>query len=234
MSVRGSKKIAHPLLIGRGRWWVGCSMGVGLVGLLLGCDRGGESTGNAPEKSSKSSDRQGLAVEGDAGDGVIGLRSDLSGEKAGDFAPQTLPMVRSDGVSPPWVGELAEVAGLAPRERARAIFGRFAEWPPEALATACAQAVDGLPDGEYAAIVLPILTDPQTHGQALSVLFADLLERPDAIALPALVAIARNPLHSFGPSALDDLRLLLDADHGKDWGRWDAAVGARVAEKPLR
>jgi len=231
MFVRGSKKNAPPLLIGRGRWWMGCSMGVGLVGLLLGCDRGGGSTGNMPENSSKSSDRQRLAVEGD---GVSGLGSDLSGEKAGDFAPQTIPMVRPDGVSPPWVGELADVAGLAPRERAKAIFGRFAEWPPEALATASAQAVDGLPDGEYAAIVLPILTDPQTHGQALSVLFADLLERPDAIALPALVAIARNPLHSFGPSALDDLRLLLDADHGKDWGRWDAAVGARVAEKPRR
>jgi hypothetical protein len=234
MFTRGPEKIAPPLLIGRGRWWVGCSIAATLAGLLLGCDRGGGKTGNAPENSSKSSDRQGLAVEGDAGDGVIGLGSDLSGEKAGDFAPQTLPMVRSDGVTPPWVEELAEVAALGPKERAKAIFARFAEWPPEALAAASAQAVDGLPDGEYAAIVLPILTDPQTHGQALSVLFADLLERPDAIALPALVAIARNPLHSFGPSALDDLRLLLDADHGKDWGRWDAAVGARVAERPRR
>jgi hypothetical protein len=86
------------------------------------------------------------------------------------------------------------------------------------------QAVEHLPDSDYTTIALPVLTDPKTHGQVLSVLFADLSERPDAIALPALLTIARNPAHPFSSAALDDLRLLLRANFSTDWPRWEQAV----------
>ena len=101
--------------------------------------------------------------------------------------------------------------------------------PPQALATAAELAVEKLPDADYPATALPVVTNPETHGQVLSVLFADLLERPDAITLPALLTIAKNPEHPFAPSALDDLRLLLNADYGSDWSRWDAAIRQKLA-----
>jgi hypothetical protein len=81
-----------------------------------------------------------------------------------------------------------------------------------------------LPDRDYATVAAPVVTNPKTHAQALAVLFADLNERPDAIALPALLSIARQPEHPFSEPALDNLRFILRADHGRDWPKWEAAV----------
>ena len=150
--------------------------------------------------------------------------------KPDDSAPQTAPALPLDMAPPTWELEFAEkLSRLKPTERARAIFALLPSLPESALATAAEQAVEKLPDADYPATALPVVTNPETHGQILSVLFADLLERPDAITLPALLSIARNPAHPFAPSALDDLRLLLNADHDSDWSRWDAAIRQKLA-----
>lgn len=132
-----------------------------------------------------------------------------------------------------WETQLAEAArrGRDARGKAREILALVPRLPEEALATAAEQAVERLPDADYAATVLPVLTAPQTHGQVLSVLFADLMERPDTITLPALLTIAQNPAHPFAPAALDNLRLLLRGDFGTDWKRWSAAVTAALAHR---
>ena len=147
-----------------------------------------------------------------------------------DSAPQTAPPLPL-GIAPSdselqLVGKLSR---LKPLEKARAIFALLPSLPESALASAAEQAVEKLPDADYPATALPVVTNPETHGQVLSVLFADLLERPDAITLPALLTIAKNPDHPFAPSALDDLRLLLNADYGSDWSRWDAAIRQKLA-----
>lgn len=150
--------------------------------------------------------------------------------KPDDSAPQTAPAVPLDRTPSNWEQQLAgKLSRLKPVEKARAIFALLPSLPESALATATAQAVEKLPDADYAATALPVIINPETHGQVLSVLFADLLERPDAITLPALLTIAKNPEHPFSPSALDDLRLLLNADHGSDWPRWDAAIRQKLA-----
>ena len=150
--------------------------------------------------------------------------------KPDDSAPQTAPPLPLDMVPSTWELQLAEkLFRLKPTEKARAIFALLPSLPESALATATGQAVEKLPDADYPTTALPVITNPETHGQVLSVLFADLLERPDAITLPALLTIAKNPDHPFAPSALDDLRLLLSADHGSDWPRWDAAIRQKLA-----
>ncbi len=147
-----------------------------------------------------------------------------------DSAPQTAPALPLDMAPPTWELQLTEkLSRLKPTEKARAIFALLPSLPESALATAAEQAVEKLPDADYPATALPVVTNPETHGQVLSVLFADLLERPDAITLPALLTIAKNPDHPFAPSALDDLRLLLSADHGSDWPRWEAAIRQKLA-----
>ena len=146
-----------------------------------------------------------------------------------DSAPQTAPPLPLDMVPSTSELQLAEkLSRLKPTEKARAIFALLSTLPREALATAAGQAVEKLPDADYPTTALPVVTNPETHGQVLSVLFADLLERPDAIALPALLTIAKNADHPFAPSALDDLRLLLSADHGTDWPRWEAAIRQKL------
>jgi len=55
------------------------------------------------------------------------------------------------------------------------------------------------------------------------------MERPDRISLPALLQVAKDGTHALAPYALDNLRLLLEADYSTDWSKWDAAVRTRIA-----
>ena len=116
--------------------------------------------------------------------------------------------------------------------KARLLIQMLPGLPEEALAQAAESATDLLADKDYAATALPTVLDPRTHGRAMSVLFADLMERPDAIALPALLAIARNPKHAFAPAARDNLQLLLGQDLGSEWAKWDAAIQRHLQPVP--
>jgi hypothetical protein len=80
--------------------------------------------------------------------------------------------------------------------------------PAEALQRGTEIAIRLLRDRDYSA-ARDRLLDPQTHGMVASALFADLLERRDEIALPALLAIARIPSHPYAAAARDNLELLL-------------------------
>jgi hypothetical protein len=84
--------------------------------------------------------------------------------------------------------------------------------PEEALETAVEQALEKLPDKAWAATAGPFLANPASHVRVLSVLFADLMDRPQAVSLPALAGLAQNPSHPFASFALDNLRLFLGED----------------------
>lgn len=130
----------------------------------------------------------------------------------------------------PWERQIADTIARfgTPAEKASALLKLLPTFPPEAHAAATEKALEHLPDRDYAAVALPAVTNPATAGQAMSVLFADLMERPDAITLPALLSIAQNPRHPFAAPALDNLRLLLRTDFGNDWTKWAAAVDQRL------
>jgi hypothetical protein len=117
---------------------------------------------------------------------------------------------------------------------ARAIFALLPTLPEEALATATESALSQLSVQDYPAVALPRLLDLNTPGQSLAVLFADLLEKPARIKLPALLTLAKNPLHPFAELALDDLKLLLKADHGSSWHVWEVAISQALAAPAVR
>ena len=191
--------------------------------MLLSCDR------PKPEQTEVSPPRPGTHLPSPAPDSPETRVADLP-PTPDDSAPQTAPAVPLAMTPSHWEQQLAgKLSRLKPMEKARAIFALLPTLPESALATATEVAVEKLPDADYPSTALPVVTNPETHGQVLSVLFADLLERPDAITLPALLTIAKNPDHPFAPSALDDLRLLLNADYGSDWSRWDAAIRQKLA-----
>lgn len=148
-------------------------------------------------------------------------------ESAGEAAVSAPPPLDVNRAMPAWERQI-ELTAVSPAknaaERARAVLALLPALPEEALPAAAERAVDVLPNADYAAVALPVVTNPLTHHRAMSVLFADLMERPDAIALPALLAIARNPAHAFAPSAQENLQLLLGADFGNDWGRWETEI----------
>lgn len=95
--------------------------------------------------------------------------------------------------------------------------------PEEAVETAAREAVMRLPDRQYAAARARLI-NPQTHGMVLSVLFADLLERPDEITFPALLTVARMPAHPLALEARANLELLLGKNFGADWVQWDGEI----------
>ena len=118
----------------------------------------------------------------------------------------------------------ANANGVSDTAKSRQLLAMIATLPEEAFTAASEEAVKRLPDTDYNAVALPLVANPQTHGLVESVLFADLMERPDAIALPALLRIARTPDHPYAKFAHDNLDLLVGEDFGADWPKWDAAV----------
>ena len=133
--------------------------------------------------------------------------------------------------SAPWektIDAIADRTDLADAVKARFLITMLAGLPEEALTKAAEEAVVRLPDSDYRAVVMPTLVNPQTHGLAMSVLFADLMERPGSISMPILLAIAKDARHPYAPFARENLELLLDRDFGSDWTKWDAAIRERL------
>jgi hypothetical protein len=130
----------------------------------------------------------------------------------------------------PWERQIGAVtaAQLSNPAKARMLLAMLPSLPEEALETSAREAADRLPDKDYSEIQ-GILLNPRTHGAVLSVFMADLLERPDSIALPVLLAIAQSPDHPYATAARDDLELLLGRDFGNDWTQWAAEVRHALA-----
>jgi len=127
----------------------------------------------------------------------------------------------------PWEEKIESVLrddGLNNTAKARLLLAMLPVLPEDGFGTAAEECVKRLPDADYNAVALPLIANPQTHGAVANVLFADLMERPDSITLPALLRIAQIPNHPYAKSAQDNLRLLLDEDFGNDWAKWAVAV----------
>jgi hypothetical protein len=138
-----------------------------------------------------------------------------------------LPPILLQAGTLPWERQIAAITDrtdVPDRLKARLLLQMLPGLPEEAIGTAAEQAVQRATDADYPSIVLPTVLDAHTHGTAMSVLFADLMERPDAVALPALLTIARNPAHSYAPFAKDNLSLLI----GRDAAQWEAEIQRRV------
>jgi hypothetical protein len=92
------------------------------------------------------------------------------------------------------------------------------------------QAVVDLEDDQFPAL-LPLLTSPTLPVEVIDVLMADALSRPDRLALPAMLEVARTPQHPRAEDALDVLKLYLETDHGDDWAAWLASLDAWLAAR---
>ena len=130
-----------------------------------------------------------------------------------------------------WEQRVAAVTGARDVDdaaKARQLLDMLPTLPEEALETAAREAVERLPDKAYGA-ARERMINPQTHGMVLSVLFGDLLERPDDITLPVLLTITRTPAHPLAAQARDNLELLLGTNFGADWVKWDAEIRRSLA-----
>lgn len=146
--------------------------------------------------------------------------------------PQLAPKLELSQGQLAWEAKIAGVIAekdISDSAKSRRLLELIAALPEHGMTTATEEAVKRLPDTDYNAIALPFVTNPQTHGLVESVLFDDLMRRPDAIALPALLRIARIPNHPYARFAHDNLDLLIGEDFGADWLKWEAAIQKSLA-----
>ena len=149
--------------------------------------------------------------------------------------PESPPAVVLETISPLWEQQLSTTIAKAPdrTSAARAVFNLLPLLPEEALESATEQALEKLPDSKYKTVALPILLNPQTHGRVLSILFADLMERPDPIALPTLLQLTKDSSHPFSPFAMENLQLLLGEDSEPGWSKWAVEIQKQIEFSPL-
>ncbi|MES2569757.1 MAG: hypothetical protein V4710_06835 [Verrucomicrobiota bacterium] len=139
---------------------------------------------------------------------------------------QLAPRLDLQRGSLPWEERMERITrstALSEAAKAHELLRILKTLPEEGLDLATHEAISRLPDKDYTA-ALGLLIDPQTHGRILAVLFADLLERPDPITLPALLSIARISNHPFAAQASDNLGLLLGKHFGTNWLRWESEI----------
>jgi hypothetical protein len=88
-------------------------------------------------------------------------------------------------------------------------------------------------DEDYAPLG-KLFLDPTLPESVLDVLMADVLNRPNAVKLPTLLEVARNPQHPGAAEAKDLLELFLDPDddYGNDWNKWQAKMDQWLKENP--
>jgi hypothetical protein len=154
---------------------------------------------------------------------------------AADGGPALLPPLALQSGELPWekqVRGVLERKDLADPAKSRMLLEMVQSLPVEGRETATEEAIKRLPNTDYR-VAQPMIVNPGTYGLALSVLFADLMQRPAVIKLPTLLEIARIPQHPYAGPARENLQLLLGADFGIDWNRWDAAVRTAVASGKL-
>ncbi len=80
-----------------------------------------------------------------------------------------------------------------------------------------------LPDKDYSR-AMPLIKNTRLPEDVLDVLVTDLMNREDAVKLPALLEIAKLPSHPHQEEAITDLQIFLDVDHGTDWNKWNGAM----------
>jgi hypothetical protein len=88
-----------------------------------------------------------------------------------------------------------------------------------------------MPDQDYG-LMQAYLTNAALPEEVLDVLLGDVLNRPNSLKLPALLAVARTPQHPKAAEAKDFLELFLEEDYGNDWEKWQGSMEQWLKENP--
>jgi hypothetical protein len=80
--------------------------------------------------------------------------------------------------------------------------------------------------------VADIMLDPRTSTEVKDVLFAGVLNRPDAVKWPLILKVMEQQDHPHSQDARNILSVVLGGDYGEDWGRWRTLVSTRLLEQP--
>jgi len=142
------------------------------------------------------------------------------------------PLPLPDGL-PLWERKIDEAlrSNAEPPAVAQLLLQQVPTMPGEGQAASARHIANLIPDKDYLT-VLPYVQNTRLDPGFQEVIVAESLNRADSVKLPVLLAAARTPQHPMAEIAKSTLAFLLDADHGTDWGKWEAAVKQSLGKAP--
>lgn len=123
------------------------------------------------------------------------------------------------------------VSSASSAEKAQTLLTLLPQLPIAAQTVAAQHIVNLLPDSAHAAFATQ-LTNASASAEVRAVIYADLLQRRNAIKLPWLLAMARSPGVSQAGEAARLLQATLREDHGANWNVWSERISAWLQAHP--
>jgi hypothetical protein len=132
-----------------------------------------------------------------------------------------------------WEDKLEDILGSDADEpiKAQQLLALFPRLPEDGQVEV-AQHLSNLVADEAYAPLGKFLTDAKLPEPVLDVLLVDLLNRPNAVKLPLLLEVARDPQHPKAAEAKDLLELYLEEDYGTDWNKWQSKLDQWMKDNP--
>ena len=132
-----------------------------------------------------------------------------------------------------WEEKVDEILGADTDDtnKVRQLFALFPHVPSESKSEVAQHLSNLVSDDDYARLG-ELLKDPALPDDALDVLMADALNRPNSLKLPQLLEVAQTPNHPKADEAKDILALFLDEDFGTDWPKWKEKMTDWLRDNP--
>ncbi|HSU56545.1 MAG TPA: hypothetical protein VLT36_20970 [Candidatus Dormibacteraeota bacterium] len=116
-------------------------------------------------------------------------------------------------------------------DKAKQMLEMFPHLAPDAQEEVAHHLSNLTPDENYGPLG-SYLTNSTLPEAVLDVLLEDVLNRPNAIKLPMLLEVARDPQNPKAGEAKDVLELFLEEDYGSDWTKWQAKMDEWLKDNP--
>jgi hypothetical protein len=111
------------------------------------------------------------------------------------------------------------------------LYALFPKLPPDGQEEAAQHLSNLVDDEDYAPLGEMLKNDKLPEG-VLDELLADVLNRPNNLKLPLLLAVAADANHAKHDEAKDLLELYLGEDYGSDWNSWHQHMTNWLQQNP--
>ena len=148
--------------------------------------------------------------------------------------PEAAPPPATPPIENKFTGQVKNI--LESGQPLNAKSAQLAYWLKGLSSEDCELASDAVADAvkdDSFAVLKPLLLDPQLPEVARETFSLNLMDRPSAIRLPALLEMAQASNHPDSAEARDMLGIYLDRDLGNKWAAWQQAVEIEL-QKPDR
>jgi len=146
--------------------------------------------------------------------------------------PSILVPVKS-GSDTNWEEQIDDIVGSDEPDtnKVHQLFALFPKLPPDGQEEAAQHLSNLVDDEDYAPLGEMLKNDKLPEG-VLDELLADVLNRPNNLKLPALLAVASDANHVKHDEAKDLLELYLGEDYGTDWNSWGQHMTNWMQQNP--